>query len=113
MHLSNNVYNILKWIVAIVLPAVGACYWGLAVLWGWDNAAQVVGTIALITTFLGAVIGVSTASYNKSDSKYDGTMTVNTTVDPEKADVFQLELNDDPIALAAKSSIAFKVVNSQ
>ena len=66
MIFSNKVYNVLKWIVTIVLPAVSAAYFALAQVWGWPNAEQVVGTLAIITTFLGALLGVSTNSYNKS-----------------------------------------------
>lgn len=65
MKLPNNIYNVLKWIVVIVLPACGTLYFALAGIWGFPYGEQVVGTITAIETFLGALIGISTASYNK------------------------------------------------
>ena len=42
MKLSDKVYDTLKWIVTIVLPALSALYWGLSGIWGWLYAEQVV-----------------------------------------------------------------------
>ena len=47
MKLSDKVYDTLKWIVTIVLPALSALYWGLSGIWGWLYAEQVVGTVAV------------------------------------------------------------------
>ena len=69
MKLSNKTYDIMKWIVTIVLPALSALYWGLSGIWNWPYAEQVVGTIAVVTTFLGALLGISTAQYKKGDGK--------------------------------------------
>lgn len=65
MKLPNNIYNVLKWIVVIVLPACGTLYFALAGIWGFPYGEQVVGTITAIEAFLGALIGISTVSYNK------------------------------------------------
>ena len=65
MKLNNKVYDVMKWIVMIVLPAISALYWGLSGIWGWPYAEEVVGTISCITVFLGALLGISTAQYNK------------------------------------------------
>ena len=48
MKLSDKVYDTLKWIVTIVLPALSALYWGLSGIWGWLYAEQVVGTVACL-----------------------------------------------------------------
>lgn len=72
MKLNDKVYHALKWIVTIVLPAVSALYWGLSGIWGWLYAEQVVGTIAVITTFLGALLGISTAQYKKECQSREG-----------------------------------------
>ena len=63
MLLSNKVYNILKWIALIALPAVGTLYFALANVWGLPYGEQVVGTVTAIDTFLGALLGISTAAY--------------------------------------------------
>lgn len=66
MILDNKIYDILKWIALIVLPALGALYFGLAKIWGLPFGEEIVGTITVIDTFLGALLGVSTNNYNKT-----------------------------------------------
>lgn len=65
MKLSNKAYDVLKWVAQLVLPAVGTLYAALAGLWGFPYGDEVVGTILAVDTFLGAVLGISTAKYNK------------------------------------------------
>ena len=63
--MSNKVYDVLKWIALFLLPAIGTLYFALAGIWGFPYGEQVVGTITAIDTFLGVVLGISTARYNK------------------------------------------------
>lgn len=63
--MSNKAYDIIKWIVVIVLPALGTLYFALASIWGLPYGEEIVGTITAIDTFLGAVMMISTAQYNK------------------------------------------------
>lgn len=63
--MSNKVYDILKWIALFLLPAIGTLYFALAGIWGLPYGEQVVGTITAVDTFLGVVLGISTARYNK------------------------------------------------
>lgn len=66
MKLSNKTYDILKWIAMYVLPAIGTLYFALAGIWGFPYGEEVVGTIAAVDTFLGVILGISTAQYNKN-----------------------------------------------
>ena len=65
MKLNNKAYDILKWLVIIVMPAVATLYAALAGVWAWPYADEVVTTITAIDTFLGAVLCISTAQYHK------------------------------------------------
>lgn len=65
MKLPDKVYDILKWIVMIVIPACTTAYVGLAAIWGWPFATEVAKTSAVVCTLLGALLGISTAEYNK------------------------------------------------
>ena len=65
--LSNRTYDILKWIVMIALPALTTAYVGLAAVWGWPYATEVAKTSAVICTLLGALLGISTAQYNRTE----------------------------------------------
>lgn len=66
--MSNKVYDVLKWIALVVLPAIGTLYFALAGIWGFPYAEEIVGTITAVDTFLGVLLGVSTAQYNKKNS---------------------------------------------
>ena len=63
--MSNNAYNILKWIAMIVLPATATLYMGLANTWGLPYSEEIPATITLVDTFLGTVLMISTNKYNK------------------------------------------------
>lgn len=65
MKLPDKIYDILKWVTMIVLPALATAYVGLASIWGWPFADEVAKTTAVICTLLGALLGISTAQYNK------------------------------------------------
>ena len=65
MKLDNKVYDVLKWIAQILLPAIGTLYFALSKIWGFPYATEIVGSIAAVDTFLGAHLGISSASYNK------------------------------------------------
>ena len=54
MKMSNKVYDILKYIAQIVLPALGTLYFALAKIWGFPYGAEIVGTISAVDAFLGA-----------------------------------------------------------
>lgn len=65
MKLPNSCYDILKWITMIVIPALATAYVGLAAVWGWPYADQIAKTATVVCTLLGALLGISTAQYNK------------------------------------------------
>ena len=62
--LSDETYDKLKWIALIFIPAVSALYFGLSQIWGFPYGEEIVGTLALLDTFLGALLGISTKNYN-------------------------------------------------
>ena len=67
MILSNKVYDALKWIVMIAIPALTTAYVGLSGIWGWPYAEKVAKTSAVVCVLLGALLGISTAQYNKQE----------------------------------------------
>ena len=69
MILNDRVYQILKWICMIVLPAIATLWFTLGKIWGFPYLAEVEGTIVAIDTFLGALIGISTYQYNRMEAK--------------------------------------------
>ncbi len=66
--MNDKLYDVLKWVAMILLPALGTLYFALAGIWGFPYAEQVVGTVTALDTFLGVILGISTAQYNKSNT---------------------------------------------
>ena len=63
--MSNKLYDVLTWIALVFLPAIATLYFALASIWGFPYAEEIVGTITAIDTFLGVLLGISSAQYNK------------------------------------------------
>lgn len=66
MKMNDKLYDALKWIAQLLLPAIGTLYFALAGIWGFPHAEAVVGTITAVDTFLGALLGISAIQYNKA-----------------------------------------------
>ena len=71
MKLSNKVYDILKYIAQIVLPALGTLYFALSKIWGFPYGTEIVGTISAVDAFLGALLKISTDQYNATGQPED------------------------------------------
>lgn len=65
MKMSNKVYDILKWLVLVVVPALTTFYVVLDKTFGWGLAETVATISAAACACVGAIIGISTAQYNK------------------------------------------------
>jgi hypothetical protein len=61
-------YDVLKWIAMVCLPAIATLYLALAGIWGFPYGEEIVGTITAVDTFLGVLLGISSAQYRKSNS---------------------------------------------
>lgn len=101
--LNDKVYNFLKWFTLIFLPAVSAAYFSLSGTLDLPNAEQVVGTIAVATTFLGAILGISSRNYQG-----DGQIIVSYDWEKDKT-IHILELDRPPQDIADMKQIVFKV----
>ncbi len=64
--MSNKVYDILKFVAQIVLPAVATLYAALGKIWNWPLVAEITATICAVDTFLGAILGISSSNYAKA-----------------------------------------------
>lgn len=105
--LTDESYNIIKRVTTLVLPALGSLYFGLDAIWDLPAEDKVLGTLALLTTVLGTVLGVSSKRYNESGAGLDGDVLV--TEDGGGVKGFLLSLDGDPELLADQETISFKV----
>lgn len=67
MKLPNKVYDILKWVVMICIPALATAYVGCAAVWGWPLAEEISKTANIVCVLLGALLGISSAQYYKGE----------------------------------------------
>lgn len=104
--MNNKTYDFLKWVALILLPAAGAAYFGLAQIWGLPNAEEIVGTITIVDTFLGALLKIQSNNYRANP---DGVISINGSPEDE---FMKMELNHDPETLAAKDRLDIKVKNN-
>ena len=72
MKLNNKVYDVLKWIAQILLPAAATLYFALAKTWPLPYPSEIIATIAAVDTFLGALLGLSSMKYYKEISGTGG-----------------------------------------
>lgn len=67
--MSNKLYDVLKWIDMVCIPALATLYFALAGIWGFPYGEQIVGTLVAIETFLGVLLGISSAQYKKKNAE--------------------------------------------
>jgi len=65
MVLNDKQYNLLKWIVGIVLPASIALIGTVGGSFDWQYTELAMTITGAVTTFLGATLGISNVNYNK------------------------------------------------
>lgn len=109
MQLNDKVYNFLKWLVVICLPAVGAAYFTLSDLWNLPKSFEVVGTITVIQTFLGGIVGVSSYNYGKTTERHAGVIShTGNDVDTGLPDL-AMTVQKDPRDLVQKKRVVFDI----
>lgn len=109
--LSDKMYVILKFVAMILLPAVGSAYFALAQIWHLPKANEVNGTILVIDTLLGGILGLSTSQYNRSGVKYDGNLVVEEPASGKQ--VYSLVIHSDVNKINEQKELVLKVVPQQ
>lgn len=104
-YLSPSNYEKLKGLSLYVLPALAAAYFGIAQIWGLPKAEEVVGTVVVLETLLGVVLGRSKAVYNASEEKYDGSIVIT----PSEDGMADMGISLKPDRLERKDEILVKV----
>lgn len=68
---NNKIYNVLKYLSLIVFDALGLAYEQLAEVWNLPYGTEIMRTCVIISTFIGALIGLSNARFNKLEIDTD------------------------------------------
>lgn len=72
MILNDKLFNILKWICMVGLPAIGVLWYTLGKIWGFPYLEEVNATIIAVVAFLGALLGISNIRYYARLEAEDG-----------------------------------------
>ena len=64
---NSKIYDALKYVALIVLPALATLWAALGKIWGWPLVTEITATICAVDTFLGAILGISSAQYKKQE----------------------------------------------
>lgn len=67
MKLPDKLYNVLKWIALICLPALAVFYAVIAKIWGLPFESEIPATINAVAVLIGALIGVSHLTIKKEE----------------------------------------------
>lgn len=108
--ITGKLYDRLKFLAMVLLPALGTFYFTMGAVWHWPNVEQVIGTITALDTFLGVVLKISNASYDSSKigpSNYAGHIAIDTS--PEGKKLYTLNLDGDPHDLDLMKEVTFKI----
>ena len=62
--LPDHVYDVLKWVAIIVMPALATFIVGLGGIWSIPYAGQLATTVTAIGVLLGALLGLSSVKYH-------------------------------------------------
>jgi len=82
---NSKIYDILKWVAGVALPAIGVCYCAIAAAWGLPYTEQIAGTITAVITLANTLLGISSIKYkNMIDGAREGTITVLNVIDKDE-----------------------------
>lgn len=104
--LSPKMYDFLKRLVQLYLPAFGTLYATVGGLWGLPYVTEVLGTIVAVATFLGVIIGISHQKYLSDDSNFDGDVYISPV--PGAAPEVHMTLGEEPERLKGRETITLK-----
>lgn len=109
--MNDNLYDKLKFLAQIGLPALGTLYFTLAAVWGLPAAEQVVATIVAVDTTLGILLHISSSQYRKTGPDAHGTLEV---IETDRGKTYNLELDGDPeYELESKDRVIFRVAKKK
>lgn len=107
--LPPKVYDFLKWVALVLLPALATLYIALSGVLHLPNADEVSGAIIAVDAFLGAILNLSSKAYNSSSEKYDGVVEVD-----HEDDKIRMSSEDVQAAVArGKKEVTLKVVKKK
>lgn len=93
---NDKVYDFLKELCQVVLPALGTLYFALSGIWGFPYGEQIVGTITAVVTFLGVCLHISSKEYYTAQMiEQDGDIDFTDIEETEEVEDNGITINDN------------------
>lgn len=109
--MQSRTYDRLKWVSLVLLPALAAAYFSFGQLLNLPYVEQVVGSITILDTFLGVIIGKSSSNYREltSSPQLIGNMIVYQDPDGVPTGNFKLEGTVENVVFEEGRLAGFKI----
>lgn len=65
--MTNKIYDILKFVALVVLPALATLIITIFTIWGLPYGEAIAGTITAVATFLGSILCITSNEYQKRE----------------------------------------------
>ena len=108
--LTNRLYDILKWVTIIGLPAIGTALLTVGEIWDLSYSPKVAETINVIILMFGAMIGISTSQYNRDsliEKSKAGTLEIG--MDGDDVTLEKLKIEMSPEEIVKREEIVFRI----
>lgn len=108
--INPKLYDFLKWVALVLLPALTALYVGVGSLWNFPAVTQVVGTMTVLDTVLGIILNKSSKNFLKE--RVVGDLIVKQDPDGLAAGITMVA-HRDPLILDEQKQAIFNVKREQ
>lgn len=95
MLMNSKVYNVLKYITMIVLPALTTLWLSVGSIWQLPLVEPIGATLTAVTAFLGGILGISTSLYNIREQKKDAQKTVSVRIGDKEVEQIVVDAQND------------------
>lgn len=97
--MGSKTYDRMKFIALVVLPALSAAYFTLGQIWNLPYVEQIVGTVTVVDTFLGAILAKSSKDFREqlSNNQFMGHLTIVQDVDGQPLQIRMDPKDDYPV----------------
>lgn len=106
---TNSLYDKLKYFALVILPFIGALYFGLGQIWGFPHMEKVLGSIAVLDAAIGVLLKKSTDRYYQNGNNFDGEVIVQPDDGGVKATIASDKTLEDIVDEPGKHSVEFQI----
>lgn len=110
--MSSKLYDSMKWTALVLLPGLGALYFGLGQLWDFPEVEKVVGSVTVLEVFIGLLLRKSASDYGSAQTVGDAIV-----IQDKEGTVagmrFELDASTTPLVLNDKKIAQFNVRREQ